>query len=101
MKYEGSHPFLRLYAIAALAATLCAVPRVSNGQQTGGHDGQPVIATGGTTSTSSPAHIDAFVYSTTGDMCARILAAWSSFTNTNPSVVVDARGFTGAQTCAA
>jgi hypothetical protein len=34
-------------------------------------------------------------------MCARILAAWSSFTNTNPSVVVDARGFTGAQTCAA
>jgi hypothetical protein len=101
MKYEGSHPFLRLYAIAALAATLCAVPTVSNGQQTGGHDGQPVIATGGTTSTSSPAHIDAFVYSTTGDMCARILAAWSSFTNTNPSVVVDARGFTGAQTCAA
>jgi hypothetical protein len=101
MKYQGSHPFLRLYAIAALAATLCAVPTVSNGQQTGGHDGQPVIATGATTSTSSPAHIDAFVYSTTGDMCARILAAWSSFTNTNPSVVVDARGFTGAQTCAA
>jgi hypothetical protein len=101
MKNQGSHPFLRLHATTALTAILFALAAVSNGQQTGGHDGQPVIATGATTSTSSPAHIDAYVYSTTGDMCARILAAWSSFPNTNPSVVVDARGFTGAQTCSA
>jgi hypothetical protein len=100
MKNRRSYPFFRLHTIA-LTAILCALPLASEGQQTLGHNGQPAIATGATTSTSSPAYIDAFVYSTTGDMCARILAAWSSFTNTNPSVVVDARGFTGAQTCMA
>ena len=53
MKHKGSHLFLRFHAIVALAATLCSLPAVSNGQQTGGHDGQPVIATGATTSTDS------------------------------------------------
>ncbi len=101
MKNRNSHPFLRLHTIIALATVLCALPVASEGQITLGKDGQPVIATGATTANSSASYIDAFVYSSTGDMCARILAAWSSFPNSNPGVVVDARAFTGAQTCAA
>jgi hypothetical protein len=101
MKNPSSHPFCRLYTIVALTTFLCALPMASEGQITLGKDGQPVIATGASTANSSASYIDAFVFSSTGDMCARILAAWNSFPNANPGVVVDARAFIGAQTCAA
>jgi len=64
--------------------------------------GQPLISSDGGTIThteSSPAYIDAFVYSTSGDMCARISAAWNALLASYTSGTVDARGFTGNQTC--
>jgi hypothetical protein len=66
-------------------------------------NGQPLISTGGTVTgaDSDAAYIDAFVYSSTGDMCARISAAWNAvLSSTVSSATVDARGFTGSQTCA-
>jgi hypothetical protein len=98
---RSSRSFFRLRTIVSAASILCALATVSQGQISGGKNGEPVIATGAAAGTSSASYIDAFVYSATGDMCARILAAWSSYPNTNPGVVVDARAFVGAQNCAA
>jgi hypothetical protein len=67
-------------------------------------NGQPLISTGTTVSgaDSDAAYIDAFVFSSSGDMCARISAAWTQVLVTEgyTSATVDARGFTGNQTCA-
>ena len=84
----------------ALFVALSLVPSPSALAQT---KGQPLVATGGsvTNAESSPAYIDAVVFSSSGDMCARIAAAWTELLVTEgfTAGVVDARGFTGDQTC--
>jgi hypothetical protein len=102
MKNTSSQPIPRLCALAALAIAICAFSVASEGQGiTGAANGEPVIATGATTATSDASYIDAYVYTlgSTSDMCTRIEKAWASLTNSNPSSVIDARAFTGAQTC--
>lgn len=59
--------------------------------------GQPLIAKTTTSSTTDAQHtiVDAFVYSTSGDICTRIRAAWNSVP-ANTSATIDARGFVDA-----
>jgi hypothetical protein len=84
--------------LGTFVTVLLVLSTPSYAQISGAVKGQPVIATSATTATSDVSYVDAFVNSTSGDMCARILAAWSALTN---SGTIDARGFTGAQSCAA
>jgi hypothetical protein len=88
---------LHLQRALALPIVLFILPVFASAQISGGVKAEPVIATGASTGTSDANYIDAFVYSSTGDMCARIEAAWAA--TSTPSAVIDARGFTGAQTC--
>ncbi len=69
--------------------------------QTGYLQGQPVV--GNTTNNgpaASGATIDATLFTTGSDMCAKVALACQS-SNTPVPTTVDARGFTGAQVCAA
>ena len=86
---------------AAFAAVTLFTSQLAVSQISGGVNGSPVIATGGTTGTSSAAYIDAYVASIGAagviatDVCQRIQWVYANLIPAGGSATVDARGFTG------
>jgi hypothetical protein len=84
-------------ATIAVALTLFA-SSPARAQISSATNGEPVVATGASTGTSSPAYIDAYVETGgatgTDDICLRIQSVYSSsLIPAGGSAVVDARGF--------
>jgi hypothetical protein len=97
MKNTRSVCFFSLSAILALALSM--LPLAASAQIANASNGQPVIATSATMATSDGTYLDALVYTagSTSDMCTRIEKTWANLPT--PGGVIDARGFTGAQSC--
>jgi hypothetical protein len=85
-----------------VAALLLTLSEPASAQITGTNltEGEPVIATSATAADSEAEYVDAYVFSGS-DMCAKISAAWAEalVTQSLTSATVDARAFTGNQTC--
>jgi len=92
--------FKKHFIVAGLTLLVLAFGNPAQAQISGGTNGLPVVATGTTTGTSSPAYIDAYIQtggsSGSSDVCLRIQSVYNnaSLIPAGTSATVDARGFT-------